>query len=222
MTNRIVILIFTLSLLLTVPLCAGCGGNGDNGNNGDNGGSGGSGGSGGGSGGSGTATLVISDAGTDLQSFNVLDPNDTIGRDSEADELGYVYLYIDQDAVRVVGPWLSAEEGVDAEDLFMLGGSLFILENESIAIDNARDYWADGFVVTVNSHLTYSVSSDDFEYEIALAQVQLTKGGDTIRSEFIFAAIGDGVAHDIVISALVDGAVIRSTDPVTIESREAS
>ena len=155
-----------------------------------------------------TATLNIINTSVNLSSVTIYDPEERTSHPCAGMDT-YVYLTIGEDAVRIDGPWISSGDGVDT-------ASLFYLENESIEILD------DGFWVTVNPQLAYNVSARDFENEVNLAQVLLGMGNGTINSTFIFAAVGDGVAHDLTITALVNGSSIRSTTPVTIEARDAS
>lgn len=159
-------------------------------------------------------TLVIRNPEISLEGFTIYKPEERVS-DPRAQEAEYVYLVIDSHVVELTGPWISSEDGVDIISLFELG-------NERVEIINSQEGWADGFKVTVNPHLIYSISIDDFEYEVGLAQVELIKEEDTIESQFIFPAIGDGVAHDLMITAVVDGDSIRSTIPITIEAREGT
>lgn len=156
-------------------------------------------------------TLKIINPGVNLEEYTIWEPEERLN-DPRAQDSTYVYLVIGKDAVKISGPLIFSQDGIEIENIFKL-------EDEGIEIINPQEYYADGFEVIVNSRLSYSISIIDFEYEINLGQVTLIKEEDAIRSECIFAATGDGVAHHLIITAVVNGDNIRSTTPVTIEAR---
>ena len=123
----------------------------------------------------------------------------------------YVYLVAGKEAVILEGPEVSGE-------------GYFMLEDPKIkAVTHGyfEDYSTEGFEVTINSHLRYTVTIDDFEGEVDLAEVRLGLKGGKITSDFIFIASesGDGVAHDILITALIDGEETGSKEARSIEVR---
>jgi len=155
-----------------------------------------------------TETMTISKL--DLSEYTIYEPEERLS-DPAAQSPEYVFLVAGKEAVRVEGPEIE-------------GAVHFVLENEEIReVDHGyfEDYWTTGFEVIVNSHLTYTIAIEDFEGEVDLAKVELGLRDNTIESTFIFAASpsGDGVAHDINITALIDGEGVRSKKARSIEVR---
>jgi hypothetical protein len=127
--------------------------------------------------------------------------------DPRAGEPEYIYLVESCEGVMVPGPSLAGSE-ID---------QLFVLDGASIAEQAGEPNQV--YRVSVNSRLAYNVLIEDYEGEIALSRVELTKSEDDIDSTFYFAAVGDGVAHDAMACVVLDGEKGDSSDPVTIESR---
>jgi hypothetical protein len=84
----------------------------------------------------------------------------------------------------------------------------------------------DGYRVKVNERLTYVITIDDWEEEIALGTVELCLNNGNLTTTFVFAGLGvylgGGVAHDVTITPILDGAKGTSTTPITIECRAQS
>ncbi len=145
-----------------------------------------------------------------LSSYTVFKANEKISNPF-AGSSEYVYLIAGKEAIILEGPEVSGE-------------GYFILEDpkiEAVTHGYFEDYSTEGFEVTVNSRLMYTITVDDFEGEIDLAEVRLGLKGDRITSDFTFIASesGDGVAHDILITALIDGEEAESTEARSIEVR---
>lgn len=63
---------------------------------------------------------------------------------------------------------------------------------------------------------------DDFEFEVALARVEMCDVDNVIHSNFVYRANpgANGVAFDITATALVDGVPLAPpSTPVTVEVR---
>jgi hypothetical protein len=153
----------------------------------------------------GSETLLISNPNIDLDGFSVYLPEEKMG-DCRAGDSEYVFLVINEEAVVLNGPSISSD-GTNIEDLFNLDGEGIVRTGDS------------GFQIVVNERLGYIVSIDDFELEVDLARVELTKTDDGIQSQLTFVATGSGVAHDVTITAEVDESSLQATSPTTIESR---
>ena len=150
--------------------------------------------------------MIVNDSYDDTQvSFS--SPSERQG-DPRASESDYIYLVKDCLGVKVSGPGFSAGDDAD---------QLFALENESISrgvnLNNLT------YAVSVNPRLSYEIYIDDFDEELVLSRVILMESDGRIDSTFYFAAVGDGVAHDLVITASVDGETENATSPLSIESR---
>lgn len=143
--------------------------------------------------------------------WTVWDPADR-QNDPRAGEPWYVYLLIGVDAVALPGPVLAVDDATAAELLTGDGESAtWTVGDESYA----------GLTVRVNDRLGYRFDIDDFEDEVSPIRVDLTHEGGAIHSRFVFAADGtDGVAHDAVARAILDGVESDPTDPWTLEARE--
>jgi len=152
------------------------------------------------------ATLVIADPATSLDGYTRFLPDDKRNNPSAGDP-SYVYLHAGTEAVVIAGPDVANASG------------LFTLMYPGIALDGA-DVVPDGYTVRVNSQLGYGVAIEDFEYEVALARVEMCEVNQVIQSRFVFAAnpTASGVAHNIGITAT--GVPAQSTTaPVTVEVR---
>lgn len=134
--------------------------------------------------------------------------------DAPRNEDGYIQLH-DFKAVKLPGPEIIPSSGTAV-------GGLFVLSNEQINefgihIHSGGDRHWDGYNVIVNSHLIYNIIGSDYEGEICLARVDLTRDGDKIKSSFIFVALPEGSGTvAITIKAIVDGNVIGMSSPVAI------
>ncbi|HXU06303.1 MAG TPA: hypothetical protein VN903_35350 [Polyangia bacterium] len=153
---------------------------------------------------------VIADPAHPLDGYKQFSPDEKMG-DPRAQIPTYVYLVAGHDAVAITGPSIPfTDHGLATH-------------NASIAIENPTSVSASGYFVTVDDHLAYRVRIDDFEFEVALARVELCPTGTVLESRFVFPGItdllGGGVAHDLTIDAIVDGATVASTSPVTVEVR---
>lgn len=153
-------------------------------------------------------TATITNLGVSTSGFTIYEPGERLS-DSRAGDPSYVYLVIGQGGVRLAGPQISSPVGIylESEQITKVGHGYF------------DEYWNEGYEVKVNPHLMYTVEIGDFEDEIDLALVELSKEGNTIKSSFIFVATSGGVAHDVTISAVVDGTKVGSSTPISIESR---
>lgn len=143
-----------------------------------------------------------------LSSYTIYKADERIS-DPFAQSSEYVYLIAGKEAVILKGPEISGEE-------------YFMLEDQKIKTVTHgyfEDYSTEGFEVTVNSNLRYTVSIDDYEGEIDLAEVRLGLKGNRITSDFIFIASESGVAHDVFITALIDGEEVGSKKARSIEVR---
>lgn len=137
----------------------------------------------------------------DLSRYTVYKPDQRTA-DPSAESSEYVFLVAGKEAVMLEGPEVKGEE-------------YFFLENQQIReVD-------DGFEVTANTHLRYTVTVQRFTDEVGLAEVRLGAKGNTITSTFTFAASesGDGVARGIIITAFIDGREVGSKEVRSIEVR---
>jgi hypothetical protein len=153
------------------------------------------------------ATLVIADPGVSLDGYSRFLPDEKRNNPSAGDP-SYVYLHAGTEAVVIAGPDVASANG------------LFALVDPSIALIGATDVAADGYSVTVNSGLGYQVAIEDFEYEVALARVELSEVGQVIQSRFVFSAnpTAGGVAHNITITT-TGAAALSAVEPLTVEVR---
>jgi hypothetical protein len=156
----------------------------------------------------GCVPLVVSDPSVSLDGTTQFRPEEK-QNNPQAGEPSYVYLAAGREAVVLRGPDVPNAAG------------LFALESPSIALVGASATSADGYAVIVNPTFRYQVAIDDFEYEVALAQVDLCQQGGVIESQFVFRANPDasGVAFDIIITASAGSAISGPTSPVTVEVR---
>lgn len=150
---------------------------------------------------------------TELDGFAVFSPDEK-RNNPKAGEAEYVYLLIGKEAVRLPGPVLTGLSNTDLAELFHFADSQveFIPNGPGLA----------GFDVIVNQRLRYRFAIDDFESEgKVIGQATLVVAEGQLRSQFIFAANGNpGVAHDLIITAILDGQPIgEPTSAVTIETR---
>ena len=148
-----------------------------------------------------SSELVIRDPKYDVGKYDVQTASDAKHGD-------YLFVQKDRQGVCIGGPTLTAVD----DDLFRLSG-------EKMEFVNPRTTSADGIRVRANDRLQYVVDGDDFEYEVALAMVRLIRADDGIRSEFVFVGTGDGVAHRLSLSAVVDGKTVATGPHFAIESR---
>ena len=156
-------------------------------------------------------TIAIVNPAVTFSGVSIYDPEEKVS-DPRAGAPEYVYLVSGLEAVRLIGPEISSSREVDIEDVFYL-------DNEEIKLIGAGEYSAEGYEVMANSHLSYGIAIDDFEYEIDLARVELAIEGGIIHCAFVFVAIGDGIARDVMITAVVDGNAIGTSPPISIEAR---
>jgi hypothetical protein len=157
-------------------------------------------------------TLVIDDPVEPLDGYTLFSPDEK-QNNPNAGEPFYVFLAGGSEAVVIDGPTVPSAPG------------LFTLDRPVIAMVGATPFSGDGYVVLANSGLRYDVAIADFEYEVALARVELCEKDHAISSRFVFRGnpVGNiffgGVAHDITITGTVRGATTAPTTPVTVEVR---
>jgi hypothetical protein len=152
--------------------------------------------------------LSVDFLGLDLDEWSIWEPEDR-KNDPRAEDPSYVYLVTDQDGVVLTGPPI-ADAG------------LFYLDNPYV---NDLSTSFQGFEVTFNPRLTYRVDISDYEYEVVATYASLIREGGTLYPRIIVVAAGDagGVAHDVRVTAYVDGQqASESTAPLTIEARPGS
>ena len=156
--------------------------------------------------------LVINAPAASLDGYALFSPDEKRNNPNAGDP-SYVFLAGGSEAVVIDGPTVPSAPG------------LFTLANPSIALMNPSDFAADGYSVTANGQLHYQVAIDDFEYEVALARVELCEKDQTITSRFTFRGnpmggpLFGGVAHDITIIGTAGAVTSAPTTPVTVEVR---
>jgi len=158
----------------------------------------------------GAETTTIKASFTNLSGYSILSPDECTG-DPAAGEPEYMFLIAGEEAVDVNGPSID-------------GTQYCVIDNPSVTeVESGyfEDEYTSGFVVILNPNLLYTVEIDDFESEIDLAEVRLSPDNGKTLCGFIFTATpgGDGVAHDIKITAIVDGSTIDSEEIGSIEVR---
>ncbi len=165
-------------------------------------------GGGGGASGGTCQTLSVVDPAASLAGYTTFTPDEKRNNPNAGDP-SYVFLAAGSEAVVMPGPDVPDAPG------------LFATQSSSINLVNASDFAADGYSVVVNDHLGYQVAINDFEFEVALARVDLCEVDNTIQSQFVFRGNPDasGVAHDITITGLANGTSTAPTTPVTVEVR---
>lgn len=134
--------------------------------------------------------------------------------DSRAGEPTYVYLDGGKDAVILPGPAVTyAASSVDVS-----AAQLTTCVNEESACLRQ-----DGYRVKVNERLSYVITIDDWEEEVALGQVELCLNNGALTTQFVFAGLGvylgGGVAHEVTITPFLDSTAGTPTAPITIECR---
>jgi hypothetical protein len=130
----------------------------------------------------------------------------------EAEESSYVYLAAGREAVVLDGPTVTNEGPLALHDAGIVDLSQ---RPESPYV------YEDAYKVVVNDSLGYEIRITDFEGEVMLARVELCVLSGPVHSLFIFGAAphGDGVAHDVTITAVVNGVSLAPATPYTIEVR---
>jgi hypothetical protein len=165
---------------------------------------------GGGDAGGGTcATLAVADPAVSLDGYARFSPDEK-RNNPNAGEPSYVFLAAGSEAVVIPGPDVPSAPG------------LFATQGSSITLVGARDFAADGYSVVVNDHLGYQVTIEDFEFEVALARVEMCEVDNVIHSNFVYRGNpgASGVAFDITATAVVDGTPLSPpSTPVTVEVR---
>jgi len=154
--------------------------------------------------------LVIKDPTLSLDGYTLYRPQQK-QNDPFADSLKNVSLRASsKDGVVIDGPDVA---------LSSLPAGALTLEQPAIALVGKRTTSADGYLVTANSHLHYTVDIRDFEYEMSLAEVDLCQDHDVLKSSFIFLAgsIRSGIASDITIKATADGTTFGPAPLWTVE-----
>ena len=121
----------------------------------------------------------------------------------------YVYLAAGKEGVILTGPSVASADG------------LLSASNPSITMVGVRSTSADGYDVVVNRNLQFHVAIVDFEFEVALARVELCEQNGDLQSRFVFKgnALASGVAHDITITPSTTSKVTSLPPPVTVEVR---
>jgi hypothetical protein len=155
------------------------------------------------------ATLAVVDPAASLDGYTRFTPDEKRNNPNAGDP-SYVFLAAGSEAVVIPGPDVPSAPG------------LFATQGSSITLVGASDVAADGYSVIVNDHLGYQVTIDDFEFEVALARVEMCEVDNVIHSNFVYRANpgASGVAFDITATALVDGAPLAPpSTPVTVEVR---
>jgi len=163
----------------------------------------------GGGGGGTCATLAVVDPAVSLDGYTRFSPDEK-RNNPNAGEPSYVFLAAGSEAVVIPGPDVPSAPG------------LFATHGSSITLVGASDVAADGYSVIVNDHLGYQVTIDDFEFEVALARIELCEVDNVIHSNFVYRGNpgASGVAFDITATALVDGVPqAPPSTPVTVEVR---
>jgi hypothetical protein len=133
-------------------------------------------------------------------------------KDPRAGEPSYVYLDAGKDAVILSGPVTAyAATKVDAS-----APKLTTCVNEEAACQSH-----DGYLVQVNERLSYLITIEDWEDEIALGQIDLCLNNGSLTAQFIFAGLRtcDGVAHEVTITPTLDNGKGIPTTPITVECR---
>ena len=158
----------------------------------------------------GAETTTIKASFTNLSAYSILSPDECTGNPA-AGEPEYMFLIAGEEAVDVNGPSID-------------GTQYCVIDNPSVTEVEPgyfEDEYSSGFVVILNPNLSYTVEIDDFESEVGLAEIRLSPDDGKTSPEFIFIAApgGDGVAHNIKITALVDGTSVDSKYIGTIEVR---
>jgi hypothetical protein len=132
----------------------------------------------------------------------------------KANEESYLYLESGKNAVILPGPNVSY--GASSVD-FSAAQLTTCVKEESACLNQ------DGYRVKVNERLSYVITIEDWEEEVALGQVQLCLNKGSLTTEFVFAGLGyylgGGVAHQLTIIPILDGTRGTPTTPVTIECR---
>ena len=123
---------------------------------------------------------------------------------------GLIFLLKDKEGVRVIGPEISSSPQREFEV-----ESIFYLADQEISKYEGEE---DGYIVRVNSYLTYDIAIDDFEDEVDLARVELSKEINSIKSNFIFLARTGGIVR-VKITAIVNEKGVASSGPIGIEVR---
>lgn len=139
---------------------------------------------------------------------------ESLHNSAKAEDPSYIYLKSGKTAVILPGPAVSyATSSVDFNT-----AQLTTCVNEESACNNQ-----DGYRVKVNDRLSYVVTIDDWEEEVALGKVELCLNNGSLTSQFVFAGLGyylgGGVAHDVTITPILDGTPGTPTTPVSIECR---
>lgn len=158
----------------------------------------------------GAETTTVKASFTNFSGYSILSPDECTGN-PDAGEPEYMFLIAGEEAVDVNGPSID-------------GTQYCVIDNPSVTEVKPgyfEDEYTSGFVVILNPNLSYTVEIDDFESEVDLAEVRLSPDDGKTSSEFIFIAApgGDGVAHDITITAIVDDITIDIKTIGSIEVR---
>jgi len=155
------------------------------------------------------ATLAVVDPAVSLDGYTRFSPDEKRNNPNAGDP-SYVFLAAGSEAVVIPGPDVPSAPG------------LFATHGSSITLVGVSDVAADGYSVIVNDHLGYQVTIDDFEFEVALARIELCEVDNVIHSNFVYRGNpgASGVAFDITATALVDGVPqAPPSTPVTVEVR---
>jgi hypothetical protein len=152
---------------------------------------------------------VVEDRTVSLVGVELFRPDEKRGN-PKAGVASYVYLAAGKEGVILTGPSVTpvGQTTLDSPSITMLGVELAY-------------HAAEGYDVVVNADLKFHVAIDDFEFEVALARVELCEQSGELQSQFVFKANEheSGVAHDITISPITTLKVTSLPPPVTVEVR---
>jgi hypothetical protein len=155
------------------------------------------------------SALVVEDPTVALTGVAFFQPDQKRGN-PEAGQPSYVYLAAGKEGVILTSPSVTpvGETALDSPSITLLGVQLAY-------------HAAEGYDVVVNPNLKFHVAIDDFEFEVALARVELCEQSGELQSQFVFKANEheSGVAHDITISPITTLNVTSLPPPVTVEVR---
>ena len=156
------------------------------------------------------STLTIVSA-TSTAGYIVHRPGD-LTSDPRAQSPSYLYLALGVDAVGLVGPAFTAFSAADLS-------ALLAFDHPTAVGYATSPGFGEGIRFTVNGRLHFDLDIDDFEDEVALGWVELTRVGATVQTLFVLLGQGDGVAHNVRNTIYIDGAPGCTTSGVTIEVR---
>jgi hypothetical protein len=153
--------------------------------------------------------VVVTDPAVAMAGVTLYQPGQKLANPAAGDP-SYVYLTAGTEGVVLEGPTVT-----DVAGLASVGAGA------GITMVGVRSTSADGYDVVVNPSLRYHVAIADFEFEVALARVELCDQSGNLRSRFVFKgnAGASGVAHTITITPTTTATVTSVPAPVTVEVR---